>query len=107
MIKTVISIGLWALLGWLFGSWLGPHTGWSIFAVGLIAMILISGRQLMQIQRWTADTDASPPHSVGPWDNILSVIYRRLRKDKHEISELNRHVDSIMLAAEALPDGAI
>ncbi|NYT58055.1 phosphate regulon sensor histidine kinase PhoR [Alcaligenaceae bacterium] len=107
MIKTVISIGLWALLGWMFGSWLGPHAGWSIFTVGLTGMILVSGRQLMLIQRWTADTDASPPHSVGPWDDILSVIYRKLRKDKHEITELNRHVDSIMLAAEALPDGAI
>lgn len=81
--------------------------GWGIFALGLVCMILISGWQLALIERWTASIEAPPPPSVGPWDNILATIYRKLRKDKHEIDSLNRYVDSIMLAAEALPDGAI
>src|SRR3546814_17099844 len=70
-------------------------------------MIMVSGWQLMLMERWTADIEASPPASVGPWDNVLAVVYRKLRKDKHEIESLNRHVDSIMMAAEALHDGAI
>src|SRR5690606_27040051 len=107
MIKTVISIGLWAILGWACGSWLGAHAGWSIFALGLVCMILVSGWQLALIERWTANIEAPPPPSVGPWDNVLAIAYRKLRKDRHEIDSRNRHVDSIMLAAEALPDGAI
>ena len=107
MIKTIILVGLWALLGWACGSWLGVHVGWGVFALALISMILVSARQLVQIERWTADIESPPPPSVGPWDNVLATIYRKLRKDKHEIETLNGHVDSIMLAAEALPDGAI
>ncbi|HWK71812.1 MAG TPA: phosphate regulon sensor histidine kinase PhoR [Burkholderiaceae bacterium] len=107
MIKTIISIGLWAALGWLCGAWLGPHTGWGVFSLGLVVMILVSGVQLSRIGRWVADIDAPPPPSVGPWDEILAPIYRKLRKDKQDLALLNRHVDGIMLAAEALPDGAI
>ena len=44
---------------------------------------------------------------MGPWDDILAQVYRSLRQNRHEIDQLNRHVDGIMLAAEALPDGAI
>jgi two-component system phosphate regulon sensor histidine kinase PhoR len=70
-------------------------------------MILVSAFQLTQIKRWVKNIDAPPPPSVGPWDEVLAPIYRQLRKDKQEIETLNRHVDGIMLAAEALPDGAI
>ncbi|MGB6104565.1 MAG: phosphate regulon sensor histidine kinase PhoR [Pusillimonas sp.] len=107
MIKTVISIGLWAMLGWICASWMGPHAGWGVFAFGLVCMILVSGWQLSLIQRWTTNLENPPPPSAGPWDNILATVYRKLRKDRHEIDSLNRHVDGIMLAAEALPDGAI
>lgn len=95
------------MFGWACGTWLNVHVGWGVFTMGLVSMILVSGWQLMLMERWTADIEAPPPASVGPWDNVLAVVYRKLRKDKHEIESLNRHVDSIMMAAEALPDGAI
>ncbi len=95
------------MLGWICASWMGPHAGWGVFAFGLVCMILVSGWQLSLIQRWTTNLENPPPPSAGPWDNILATVYRKLRKDRHEIDSLNRHVDGIMLAAEALPDGAI
>ena len=107
MIKTLISIGLWAALGWLCGSWLGANTGWGLFAFGLTSMILVSGLQLSRISRWVKDIETPPPPSVGPWDEVLAPIYRKLRKNRQDIDLLQRHVDGIMLAAEALPDGAI
>lgn len=107
MLKTLISIGLWALLGWLCAAWLGANTGWALFALGLTAMILISGLQLSRISKWVRNIEAPPPPSVGPWDEVLAPIYRQLRKNRQEIDLLNKNVDSIMLAAEALPDGAI
>jgi two-component system phosphate regulon sensor histidine kinase PhoR len=108
MTKTLISISLWAALGWLCATWFGIHAGWSVFAFGLIVMILVSGLQLSQISRWVRRIDeAPPPPSVGPWDDILATIYRRLRKHKQDNDFLTRQVGSIMLAAEALPDGAI
>src|SRR5690606_23001001 len=107
MIKTLISISLWGLLGWLCGSWLDSNLGWAIFSIGLIIMIVVSGLQLSRISKWVSNIEAPPPHSVGPWDEILAPIYRALRKNRLEIDDLERHVNSIMLAAEALPDGAI
>ncbi len=107
MTKTLISIGLWALLGWLIGSWLGTVTGLGIFAAGMVGMILVSGAQLSRISKWVRNIEDPPPPSVGPWDEILAPIYRKLRKDRQEITQLGKHVDGIMLAAEALPDGAI
>ena len=108
MTKTLISISLWAALGWLCAMWLGIHAGWAVFAFGLIMMILVSGMQLSRISRWVRHIDdAPPPPSVGPWDDILAPIYRRLRKHRQDNDLLTRQVNSIMLAAEALPDGAI
>lgn len=107
MIKTIISIGLWAAIGWLCAKWLGEGTGWAVFSLGLLLMIMVSALQLSRIAKWVKNIEAPPPPSVGPWDEILAPIYRKLRKDTQTIAELNRHVDGIMLAAEALPDGAI
>lgn len=107
MIKTLFAIIGWALLGWLLGEWLGPHTGWAVLAFGLILMILVSGWQLSRIATWVKNIDAAPPPSVGPWDEILAPIYRQLRKNREKIHDLNQHFAGIMLAAEALPDGAI
>src|SRR5690606_38421574 len=74
---------------------------------GLILMILVSGVQLSKVTQWSKDTSAPPPISVGPWDNILAQVYRSLRLQRQEIEHLDRHLDGIMLAAEALPDGAV
>jgi two-component system phosphate regulon sensor histidine kinase PhoR len=70
-------------------------------------MVLASGLQLSRIAQWVKNIDAPPPAAIGPWDEILAPIYRQLRKNKQDITLLNQHVDGIMLAAEALPDGAI
>jgi two-component system phosphate regulon sensor histidine kinase PhoR len=108
MTKTLISISLWAALGWLCATWFGVHAGWGVFSFGLVMMILVSGVQLSQISRWVRHIDErSPPPSVGPWDDIIATIYRRLRKHAQDNDLLSRQVSSIMLAAEALPDGAI
>lgn len=107
MFKTLFAIAAWGLLGWLLGVWLGPHTGWAVVVVGLTLMILVSGWQLSKIATWVKDIDAPPPPSVGPWDEVLAPIYRKLRKNRETIHDLNQHFAGIMLAAEALPDGAI
>lgn len=107
MVKTLFSIVLWGALGWLCGAWVDIQLGWSIFSLGLIAMILVSGVQLSRISKWVKNIDSPPPPSVGPWDDILATIYRKLRKNRQDIESLGRNADSIMLAAEALPDGVI
>lgn len=107
MSKTLISIALWALGGWLLGAWLGAATGWAFFALGLLAMILASGLQLSRIARWVRNIDDPPPPSVGPWDEILAPIYRKLKQNRLDLQERSRNFQRALLAAEALPDGAL
>lgn len=107
MIKTLLSVGAWAFLGWLCGLWLGAATGWGVFSFGLLIMILVSGVQLSRISRWVKNINDPPPPSVGPWDEILAPIYRTLRQNRRDLARLHHSVEGILLAAEALPDGAI
>jgi len=107
MTKTLVSITLWALGGWLLGAWLGAATGWAVFALGLLLMILVSGLQLSRIARWVRNIDDPPPASVGPWDEILAPIYRKLKQNRLDLQERSRNFQRALLAAEALPDGAL
>ncbi len=107
MLSTLTSIFLWAAFGAIMGWWLGPAVGFACLAGGLLIMVLVSGAHVSRIQKWTRNLNDPPPPSIGPWDAILAPVYRQLRRDRQEILDLNRHVDGIMMAAEALPDGAI
>ncbi|CAM3712354.1 phosphate regulon sensor histidine kinase PhoR [Castellaniella denitrificans] len=107
MSKTLVSIALWALGGWLLGAWLGAATGWAVFALGLLLMVLASGLQLSRIARWVRAIDEPPPPSVGPWDEILAPIYRKLKQNRLDLQDRTRSFHRALLAAEALPDGAL
>ncbi|MDN5841883.1 MAG: phosphate regulon sensor histidine kinase PhoR [Alcaligenaceae bacterium] len=107
MSKTLVSVALWALIGWLLGAWLGADIGWAIFALGLLAMVLVSGQQLSRVSKWVKSIDEPPPPSVGPWDEILAPIYRKLKRNRLELQERHRSFQRAILAAEALPDGAL
>lgn len=107
MLKTLFAVLLWAIAGSLLGMWLGPHTGWGIFAFGLLLMIFVAGLQISRVERWVRDIEAAPPASVGPWDDILSVIYRKLRQDRRTIERLELDKLRMLEVAEALPDGAV
>ncbi len=107
MNKTLVSVALWALAGWLTGTWIEPATGWAIFALGLLLMILVSAAQLSRIARWVRQIDDPPPPSVGPWDEILAPIYRKFKQNRLDLQDRSRHLKRALLAAEALPDGAL
>lgn len=107
MTKTLFTVSLWALTGYILGSWLNPHLGWGVLVFGLLLMILVSGRQVSQITRWAKNIESAPPVSVGPWDDILSLIYRKLRSDRQLIERQESDMQRMLEAAEALPDGAV
>src|SRR5690606_2743094 len=83
------------------------YVGWGVLAFGLLLMVLVSGRQVSLITRWARNIESAPPASVGPWDDILSLIYRKLRSDRQTIDRLQSDMERMLEAAEALPDGAV
>lgn len=107
MIKTLLLLVVWALLGGMLGSWLGAVTGWALFSLGLLAMVLISAQQLTRVSRWARNLDAAPPVAVGPWDAVIAPIYRRLRRNRSDLTNLRQNTENMLQAAEALPDGAL
>lgn len=107
MKKTLSTVGLWAAIAAVLGLWLGSSTGWAMFAIGLLCMVLVSGNQLQKIDNWAHDLSASPPSAVGPWDEVLAPIYRNLKQNRESIKQLRQQLDGMMMVAEALPDGAV
>ena len=107
MTKTLLTVLLWAVAGAAIGSWSGPHAGWAIFSLGLLIMVLVSGSQVSRVIRWARDIESAPPPAVGPWDDILSLVYRKLRDDRRHIEQLEFDMQRMLEAAEALPDGAV
>lgn len=107
MRKTLSTVSLAAVVATALGMWLGPSIGWATFALILLTMVLISGNQHHKFQRWVRDLNVPPPPSMGPWDDVLAPIYRKLKQNRIDLQTLNRHLEGIMMAAEALPDGAV
>jgi len=107
MRNTLTSIVLLGLLGWLLGAWLSPSMGWIVFSLGLCAMLLARGVQLARIRVWSRDVDAPPPAALGPWDDVLAPVYRRLRGLRQELAAREQQLDDLLLAGQALPDGVI
>jgi len=107
MRNTLTSIVLWGLLGWLLGMWLSPQAGWIMFSLGLCIMLLARGVQLARIRAWSRDVDAPPPAALGPWDDVLAPVYRKLRGYRQELAARAQQLDDLLLAGQALPDGVI
>lgn len=107
MSKTLSTVVIWAFISLAIGLWLGAATGWGLFALGLLLIVFISANQLRKIQVWVRNLDTPPPPSVGPWDDVLAPIYRKLKQNRIEIHHQDRHIEGMMMAAEALPDGAV
>lgn len=107
MKKTLTTVGIWATIAAALGLWLGSNTGWAMFAIGMLFMVLVSGSQHHKIEHWVRNLNGSPPASVGPWDDVLAPIYRHLKQSREETQDLSRQLGGIMMAAEALPDGAV
>src|SRR5690625_460742 len=107
VLRTVTFCTLWALMCWLIGLWLGAVTGWALFGIGLLTSVLLMATYQQRIQRWANNLDQPPPTNIGKWDPILAPIYRRLRQQAQATQQLQDNACAMLLAAEALPDGAL
>jgi len=100
-------VAAWAAFSCAVGAWARPLLGWQVFGCGLLLAVLAGGLRLARVARWAQNTEAPLPVSIGPWDDALAPVYRKLRKNALEANHMQQQLDQIMLAAQALPDGAI
>lgn len=108
MKKTISSIIIWAIIAGILGFWLGASVGLGLFSLVLVIILLRQHHFYSQISQWVQrDLNAPPPPAVGAWDEVLAPIYRQLKQNRLDLLDLHRHLEAIMMAAEALPDGAV
>ncbi|VCU67993.1 Phosphate regulon sensor protein PhoR [Pigmentiphaga humi] len=105
-IRNLIIVLLWAGLAALSRP-LGGGFGWAVFSFGLGVLLVWHIWQLSRVLRWTRDLQRPPPPSAGSWDDALARLYRHLREQQRQLSQLEGNVQGFFAAAQALPDGLV
>ncbi|AUL17314.1 phosphate regulon sensor histidine kinase PhoR [Bordetella bronchiseptica] len=106
-LRTLFMIAFWAVMA-LLAQWLiGDPAGWLLFGAAMAAMLLWRSWRLHLVSRWAHDPESAPPAAVGPWDDILAPLYRYTRARARELAETRETMQSMLAAAQALPDGVV
>ncbi|ARP75095.1 MULTISPECIES: phosphate regulon sensor histidine kinase PhoR [Bordetella] len=106
-LRTLFMIAFWAVTA-LLAQWLiGDPAGWLLFGAAMAVMLLWRSWRLHLVSRWAHDPDSAPPAAVGPWDDILAPLYRYTRARARELAETRETMQSMLAAAQALPDGVV
>lgn len=106
-LRTLFMIAFWAVMA-LLAQWLiGDPAGWLLFGAAMAVMLLWRSWRLHLVSRWAHDPDSAPPAAVGPWDDILAPLYRYTRARARELAETRETMQSMLAAAQALPDGVV
>lgn len=106
-LRTLMLIALWAVISVLAEWLLGSPFGWILFSVAMVAILLWRSWRLQRVARWAHHPETSPPVAVGAWDDILAPLYRHLRARARDLADTRDAMQSMLAAAQALPDGVV
>ena len=105
---SLAIIGLIAVAGVVIGLVAGPASGWAFAAVCLAIVLVYHLRNLARLARWTEDPRADAvPEGSGPWEEMLSALYRHERSAEARRDELADALARFRHAAQAMPDGVV
>ena len=97
-----------ALAGLVVALAIGPATGWAVFAVALLALVVHHVRHLARLARWlAAPAPGRVPEGNGAWDEVLNALHKYERAGVRRESLLEDALTRFRRAAQALPDGVI
>jgi len=86
----------------------GPATGWAVFSLGLLALLVYHVRHLARLASWLADPlPGKVPEGSGTWDEVLNALHKYERAAVRRESQLEDALTRFRRAAQALPDGVI
>ncbi len=104
--RTVfIAFGI-AVPAFVVGFLFGPAWGWALFSTGLAALIVHHVRNLHRLREWAHRSLAeSVPESIGAWEDVFTLLYRRQRGEVGRRRQLARLLARSRRAGRALPYG--
>jgi len=106
--SSLAVIALIALAGVVIALIAGPAWGWGFAAVGLGIMLFHHLRHLVRLAHWAQDPRADRvPEGTGPWEEVLSALYRYERGAEARREELADALAGFSHAAQAMPDGVV
>jgi two-component system phosphate regulon sensor histidine kinase PhoR len=84
------------------------ETGFSTFAVLVLALLAYHLRNLRALSHWLEHGEApDPPRARGMWDELHALLHRSRRQAARREAELNEMLSRWREAARALPDGVV
>jgi two-component system phosphate regulon sensor histidine kinase PhoR len=105
---SLAIIALVALAGFVIALLAGPASGWAFAALCLGLMLVYHLRHLARLARWTQAPRADQvPEGSGPWEELLSALYRHERNAEARLEELADALARFRRAAQAMPDGVV
>ena len=106
--RSFAVIALIALLGGVMALLAGPAWGWALAALGLAALLVYHLRHLARLAVWAEAPRADRvPEGTGPWEDVLSALYRNERSAEAQRDELADALARFRRAAQAMPEGVV
>jgi len=105
-VRTAVTFLTFGLVALVAGLVLAPAWGWALFSIGLAALIVHHVRNLHRLREWAHRSLAeSVPESIGAWEDVFTLLYRRQRGEVGRRRQLARLLARSRRAGRALPYG--
>ena len=105
--RTLFFVGCWAVVALAIEHRWQSSLGWVAMALGAGLLLVARRRQAARVARWMTSPKDTPPAEVGPWDDAVAALYRRLRDQFATIEALEETSNGAMAAGQALPVGVV
>jgi two-component system phosphate regulon sensor histidine kinase PhoR len=104
-LASFASLAAVAVIAWAAA---GATLGLSVFAAGLLALLVYHVRHLERFGRWVSHpVQGKVPEGAGSWDEVLAALHRFEREAAKREEMLADALARLRRAAQALPDGVV
>jgi two-component system phosphate regulon sensor histidine kinase PhoR len=104
-LASFASLAAVAVIAWAAA---GATLGLSVFAAGLLALLVYHVRHLERFGRWVSHpVQGKVPEGAGSWDEVLAALHRFERDAAKREEMLADALARLRSAAQALPDGVV
>jgi len=106
--STLVSLASLAAVALIAWAAAGAALGLSVFAAGLLALLVYHVRHLARFGRWVSHpVQGKVPEGAGSWDAVLAALHRFEREAAKREEMLADALARLRSAAQALPDGVV